>query len=91
MNGDTGRQAVRPGMTCPGARTRSVRGNKGFQYVVVRSSNFSRLHNVLKGAAVKAWKKERGWYFVIVDRKNCEQAYELVRSTPSVNKSAPYV
>lgn len=51
----------------------------------------SRLHNALKGVSVKSWMKERGWYFVLVDRKNCEQAYELVRNTPSVNKSAPYV
>ena len=51
----------------------------------------SRLHEALTGAGVKSWQKERGWYYVLVDRKQSEQAYELARNMPSPNTTAPYV
>ena len=51
----------------------------------------STLHRALNGVAVKAWQKERGWYFAFVDRKDNEGAYQFLRNTPSVNATAPYV
>ena len=51
----------------------------------------SSLRKVLNGVAVRSWQKERGWYFVLVDRKKCERAYELVRNTPFISKTPPYV
>lgn len=51
----------------------------------------SRLRKTLTGAGVKAWQKERGWYYVLVDRTQSERAYKLTRDKPSLNDMAPYV
>ena len=51
----------------------------------------SRLRKTLTGAGVKAWQKERGWYYVLVDWTQSERAYQLTRGKPSLNNKAPYV
>ena len=50
-----------------------------------------RLHRAVTGVAVKAWLKERGWYFVLADREECPAAYKLTAATPDALNAAPYV
>lgn len=51
----------------------------------------ARLHRALKGVAVRNWQKERGWYFVMVNRENNQEVTDFVVSTPVTNTVAPYV
>ena len=57
---------------------------KGCQYC-------SRLHQALNGVAVKAWQRERGWYFVMAEREKHPDVADFVVSTPVTNTIAPYV